>query len=138
MFLSNLDPKALRLGLATFLGLYVLHLLVLPLLVGTEGDSKESSGTLYAIHQFLGLATCLVAGFVAGRIAGTKGFLHGGVIGAVGTLLTALGAMLWSVVTGAKFLGLGTIPFWIMVNGFLTAFGGFIATNTADSSDDNF
>jgi MFS family permease len=134
----NLNPKALRWGLALFIVLYATHLLLLPLLVGTEGGGKESSGTLYAVHQFLGLATCLVAGFVAARIAGERGFLHGAVVGGVGTLLTFLAALLWSLATGAKFLGMGMLPFWMMVNGFLAGFAGFVAANLKEGDDGGF
>jgi fructose-specific phosphotransferase system IIC component len=125
----NIDRKALLWGTGVFIALYVLHLLLLPLLVGTEQGGKASDSTLYGIHQFLGLATCLVSGFVAARVAGRNGFLHGFVVGSLGTVVTALAAVLWSLVAGAKFPVLGTLPFWLVVNGFLGAFAGLVASN---------
>lgn len=130
------DAKAVLWGLGVFLGLYVLHLLLLPWLVGAGAGGKEGDAALYGLHQFLGLATCLVSGFVAARIAGNRGFLHGGLVGLLGTLVTALLAMLWAGVTGAKFLGLTTLPFWLMVNGFLGAFAGIVATNLQEDPED--
>jgi hypothetical protein len=121
--------KALLLGTGVFIVLYVIHLLLLPLLVGTEQGGKASDATLYGIHQFLGLMTCLVPGFVAARLAQQSGFLHGFVVGALGTLVTALAAVLWSLVAGAKFPILDTFPFWLLVNGFLSAFAGLVASN---------
>lgn len=130
------NGRALLWGTAVFIGLYAVHLLLLPVLVGTEAGGKESDATLYGVHQFLGLATCLVSGFVAARIAGQRGFLHGGVVGIIGTFATAFAAMLWSIVTGAKFFGLATLPFWLMVNGFLGAFAGIVATNLKEGDED--
>lgn len=133
----NINGRALLWGLAVFVLLYIVHLLLLPVLIGTEQGGKESDATLYGVHQFLGLATCLVSGFVAARIAGQQGFLHGGVVGILGTFATAFAAMLWSIVTGAKFFGLATLPFWLMVNGFLGAFAGIVATNLEKEGDEN-
>jgi putative membrane protein (TIGR04086 family) len=78
------------------------------------------------------VATCLVSGFVAGRIAGERGFLHGLGAGGLGTVITALAAVLWSFMTGADFPFLATLPFWVVVNGFLGAFAGLVATHLGE------
>jgi pheromone shutdown protein TraB len=132
----DIHGRALIRGIGLYLILYVLHLGVLPKLVGTQAVLGDSPGLLYGINQILGLATCLAPGFIAGKIAQKRGFLHGGLVGGISTILTALMAMVWSIVTGAQFLGLGTIPFWILVNGFLSALGGFLATSQVDLRDD--
>lgn len=126
------NGRALLWGIGIFLGIYVLHVILLPLLVGQEAAASDNQGLLYAINQLLGLSTCLVSGFVAAKVAGHHGFLHGGIVGAVSTILTALLAMLWAIVTGAQFVGLATMPFWLVINGFLCAFAGLIATNMVE------
>jgi len=124
-----IEGRALSWGISIYLLLYLLHILVLPLLVGERVAGSDNQGLLYAINQVLGLATCLVPGFIAARKAGHHGFMHGGIVGSVSTILTALLAMLWAIVAGSRFYGLETMPFWIVINGFLGAFAGLIATN---------
>ena len=128
----ELNGKALGWGISIFLGLYVLHVAILPLLVGEQAATSDNQGLLYGVNQLLGLATCLVPGFVAAKKAGHHGFVHGGIVGSVSTVLTALLAMLWAVATGAKFFGLATLPFWLVINGFLCAFAGLLATNMVE------
>lgn len=128
----EINGKALLWGIGIFVAIYVLHIVLLPSLIGKEAAESENQGLLYAINQALGLATCLVSGFVAAKKADHHGFVHGGIVGFVSTILTALMAMLWSIVTGAKFAGLATLPFWLVVNGFLCAFAGLLATNMVE------
>lgn len=128
----EINGKALLRGIGIFVAIYVLHIALLPSLIGKEAAESENQGLLYAINQGLGLATCLVSGFVAAKKADHHGFVHGGIVGFVSTILTALMAMLWSIVTGAKFAGLATLPFWLVVNGFLCAFAGLLATNMVE------
>jgi hypothetical protein len=127
-----IDGKALRWGILIFLGLYMIHVVLLPILVGQNAAFSEYKEVLYFLNQALGLATCLISGFVAARVAGHHGFIHGGIVGGVSTILTALLAMLWAIITGAKFFGLETLPFWVVINGFLCAFAGLIATNMVE------
>ncbi len=131
----EINGKALTWGISIFLGLYVFHLILLPTLVGESAATGEYQGILFAINQLLGLATCLVSGFVAAKKAGHHGFVHGGIVGGVSTILTALMAMLWAIVTGAKFFGLETLPFWLVINGFLCAFAGLLATNMVEDEN---
>ena len=128
----QLNGRALLWGIGVFLGIYVLHVILLPLLVGQDAAASENRGLLYAINQLLGISTCLVSGFVAAKVAGHHGFVHGGTVGVLSTILTALLAMLWSILTGAKFFGLVTLPFWLVINGFLCAFAGLLATNMVE------
>jgi hypothetical protein len=73
-----------------------------------------------------------VSGFIAAKKAAHHGFVHGGIVGFISTILTALMAMLWSIITGAQFAGLATLPFWLVINAFLCAFAGLIATNMVE------
>ncbi|MEY2681083.1 MAG: hypothetical protein RL661_1314 [Pseudomonadota bacterium] len=128
----EINGKAILWGIGIFLAIYLAHIALLPTLVGKEAAESENQGLLYAINQALGLATCLVAGFVAAKKADHHGFVHGGIVGFVSTIVTALLAMIWAVITGAKFAGLATLPFWLVVNGFLCAFAGLLATNMVE------
>lgn len=137
MNFQDLNGRALSWGVGLYIALYVMHLFVLPLLIGKEAASSESQGLLFALNQILGLATCLVPGYLAGRMAGRQGYLHGGIVGGVSTVITALMAMLWAVMTNAHFYGLDTLPFWIMVNVFLGAVAGIYATNLEEPDNRN-
>jgi cyanate permease len=128
----ELNGKALTWGIGLFMILYVVHIVLLPQLLGEAAATGDNAGILYTINQALGLGTCLIPGFIAAKKAGHHGFLHGGVVGGVSTVLTALLAMIWAIVTGGKFFGLETLPFWLVINAFLGAFAGLIATNMVE------
>jgi len=132
----DINGGALIRGIGLFLVLYLIHVVLLPKLVGTQAIMGDYQGLLYGINQLLGLATCIAPGFWAGKIAGRRGFVHGSLVGGISTILTALTAMVWSIVTGARFMGLETIPFWVLINGFLAALGGFLATSQIDAQAD--
>lgn len=132
MMIDVIDGKALLRGILIFLALYLFHVALLPQLVGEKAATSDSQGLLYFVNQVLGLATCLIPGYVAARMAGHHGFAHGGLVGAVSTILTALLAMLWAIVTGARFSGLAMLPFWLVINAFLCAFAGLVATSVAE------
>lgn len=127
--MPEINGKALVRGIVLFLVLYVIHVVFLPQLLGEQAATGEYQGLLYGINQALGLATCLIPGFLAAKIAGHHGFVHGGLVGGISTILTALIAMIWAIATGGKFFGLETLPFWLVINMFLSAFAGLIATN---------
>lgn len=132
---QDLNGKALIRGVVLYLTLYMLHLGLLPLLAGEKASSSDIRMVLYALNQFIGLVTCLAPGYLAGRVAGRQGFMHGGIVGGVSTVMTALLAMVWAVITGARFYGIDTLPFWVMVNVFLGAVAGIYATNLDESAD---
>lgn len=130
----ELNGKALAWGIGLFMILYVVHIVLLPQLLGESAVTGDNAGILYTINQALGLGTCLIPGFIAAKKAGHHGFIHGGVVGGVSTVLTALLAMIWAIVTGGKFFGLETLPFWLVINAFLGAFAGLIATNMVEDN----
>lgn len=132
----NLYGPAILKGIGLFLTLYFIHVVLLPQLVGESAATGDYQGLLYGINQLLGLATCMIPGFMAARMAGHHGFLHGMLVGGISTVLTALMAMLWSIITGAKFFGLEMFPFWLVMNGFLSAFAGLLATNMTESEEE--
>lgn len=128
------NVRAVVQGTLVFIALYCVHLLILPWV--SEAFSKgDGESLVFAVHQFLGLATCLVSGYVAASIAGENGFFHGLGVGALGTVISALAAVVWSLTLGSPFPTLSRLPFWIMVNGFLAAFAGLLATYDDDAAD---
>jgi len=133
--MPEIHGRALVRGIGLFIVLYMIHVILLPKLIGEEAATGEYQGLLYGINQALGLATCLIPGFVAAKIAGHLGFIHGGLVGGISTIVTALIAMIWAIATGAKFFGLETLPFWLVINMFLSAFAGLLATNMEEPEE---
>ncbi len=134
--MPEINGRALMRGIGLFLVLYIIHVVFLPQLVGEQAVTGDYQGLLYGINQALGLATCMIPGFVAAKIAGHHGFIHGGMVGGISTILTALIAMIWAIATGGKFFGLETLPFWLITNMFLSAFAGLLATNMEDPEEE--
>ncbi|PZN72737.1 MAG: hypothetical protein DM484_23965 [Candidatus Methylumidiphilus alinenensis] len=130
--MNNVNPKAIIIGTSVFALLYVIHILILPLLKNSL-DMGEG-GSMFAVSQMLGVSTCLISGYIAARVSGERGFFYGFNVGALGTVLSALAAVAWSMFTGAKLPGLGlvTLPYWIFVNGSLAGFAGLLVINMID------
>lgn len=130
--MNDIKPRAVVLGTAAFALLYFLHVLILPLLDASIDLGK--GGAMMAVSQMLGVATCVIPGYVSARISGERGFFYGFNVGGLGTVLSALAAILWSLATGAMLpgLGLAALPFWIFVNGSLSGFAGLMATDMID------
>jgi len=131
--MKKINFRAVLSGTVVFLAIYCIHLLVLPMLAEAfaKGD-KES--WVFALHQFLGLATCLVSGYVAAVVAGEKGFFYGLGVGVLGTIISGVAAVLWSMTMDAPSPQLARMPFWAMINGFLAAFAGLLATYSDDAA----
>ena len=87
-------------------------------------------GTNYAymfLSQLMGVIIILVPGFLAGRIATERGFIHGAATGAIGTLLTALAALIVALFRSRGIPISGTLFFWLIMNSILCGFGGMVA-----------
>ncbi len=127
--MNNTNPKAIIIGTAVFALIYAIHIMILPLLKNSldmgDGDA------MFAVSQMLGVATCFISGYVSARISGQRGFFYGFNVGALGTVLSALAAVAFSIAMGARMPGLGlrTLPFWIFVNGSLAGFAGLLVIN---------
>lgn len=128
----SINRKAIIQGTAVFAVLYFIHLMFLPVLA--KSIEHGDGGIVYSVHQVLGILTCLLSGYVAARIAGERGFFYGLNVGALGTVLSALAALLWAAATGAKTPSLGMLPFWIFVNGSLAGFAGMLTMNLGDNA----
>ncbi|MDQ3958845.1 MAG: hypothetical protein M3255_00780 [Pseudomonadota bacterium] len=122
----NLNLKAVIYGVLAYVGLYFIDILVVQLLASAT-SSMAADGTNYVyslLSQFMGVVVILVPGFLAGRIATERGFTHGAVTGAIGTLLTALAALIVALFRSRGIPISGTLFFWLIMNSMLCGFGG--------------
>jgi putative membrane protein (TIGR04086 family) len=124
----NIHRQALIQGTLVFIGLYTLQILLIPFLAKFVDGGWKNTG-LSGFRQILGVVICLVAGYVAARRAGEQGFLHGFNVGAFGTLLTALGAVVFSFLFGIRAPFLDSLPLWVVIHGFLAGVGGILTVN---------
>lgn len=131
----NFNRRAIIQGTLVFIGLYTLQILLIPLLAKFVEGGWKSVG-LSGFRQVLGIAICMVSGYVAARIAGERGFFHGFNVGAFGTLLTALAAVVFSFLFGIQTPFLESLPLWVVVHGFLAGVGGLLTVNFL-LNDDN-
>jgi hypothetical protein len=125
----NLNLKAVIYGVLAYVGLYFIDILVVQLLASAT-SSMAADGTNYVyslLSQFMGVVVILVPGFLAGRIATERGFTHGAVTGAIGTLLTALAALIVALFRSRGIPISGTLFFWLIMNSMLCGFGGMAA-----------
>lgn len=125
-----MDKKAIAIGVALFAGLYVFHAVVIPLLVSFSDRNILSGSLIWLVHQSLGILTCVVAGFVSGRIAGDSGFKNGFIVGMVGTIISAFLASMMPVSPVSSYpLGVRVIA-WLMVNGAITGLAGLFGVTS--------
>jgi hypothetical protein len=125
----NLNLKAVIYGVLTFVGLYFINIFVAQWL-SSATSPMAGGGTNYVymfLSQLMGVIILLVPGFLAGRIATERGFAHGAVTGAIGTLLTALAAVIVALFRSKGIPISGTLFFWLVMNSMLCGFGGMAA-----------
>lgn len=124
-----MNKKAIIVGVAVFALLYIFHAFLIPLLVNTSDRNIVSGSLIWLAHQFLGIMTCAIAGFVSGRMAGESGFKHGFIVGMLGTILSAFLASMMPVSPASSFpLGVRIIA-WLMVNGVITGLAGLFGAS---------
>jgi hypothetical protein len=105
--MARLSAKAILVGAVvdtgTTLVVSVVAGFALAGLAGAEGAAFESPAILLLLMA-LGMGATLLGGFVAGRIAGASHALHGGIVGAIGLVVSHLlgydGVPLWAVILG--------------------------------------
>lgn len=124
--LKSLHRQALVQGLGIFLGLYFLHIVIVPLLGKISAGPWKDNSVIFFTSQLLGVATCLVSGFWAGRVAGRRGFLHGLLVASMGMVVTAAAALGWAQVFNLKAPFLGSLFHWMFINGAITGFAGMV------------
>jgi hypothetical protein len=123
-----INQKAVVYGILACIGLYITNIVILPLLANIMGKAVTGP-VFFFLRQLLGLAIFLVPGFIAGRIAGERGFTHGAIVGVSGTVISALLAFFVSLIRGSKSYISGDIILWLGVNAILCGFGGMAGEN---------
>ncbi|MGH8614956.1 MAG: hypothetical protein ACREYF_23780 [Gammaproteobacteria bacterium] len=120
------NPKALGYGVLVFAALYAAHLFIVPIATKVFSDTEPFSA-LWILNQVLGFATVGVSGFVAGRIAGERHFFHGALVGALGTVASAVAAAIMAFFTSQKMPALASVIPWLVTNGFLSGIGALLS-----------
>lgn len=120
------NPKAVGYGVLVFAALYCAHLLIVPVAAKLFSDTEPFSA-LWILNQVLGFATVGVSGFVAGRIAGERRFSHGALVGALGTLASAVAAAIMAFFTSQEMPALASVIPWLVTNGFLSGIGALLS-----------
>lgn len=123
-----LDRKAIVYGVLIYIGLYVAHLLIIPLVAKVTEDTGTFS-FLWILNQLLGFATVGVSGFVAGHIARRRRFSHGFSVGALGTVISALAALLVSLFAALEPPSIDSVFGWLITNGFLSGLAAMFSEN---------
>ncbi|RLA22623.1 MAG: hypothetical protein DRQ61_05875 [Gammaproteobacteria bacterium] len=124
-----MDKKAIAIGVAVFTGLYIFHVVIIPLLASMSDKNILAGSLIWMAHQSLGFLTCIIAGIVAGGIAGKSGFKHGFIVGMLGTVLSALLASMMPESPISSFpLGIRVVS-WLLVNGAIAGLAGLFAVS---------
>lgn len=132
-----LKRRAIIYGVLIYVALYCVHLLVIPIATRFF-EGSETFSFLWILNQVLGFATVGVSGFVAGRMAGERRFLHGFTVGATGTVVTALAALAVSSITGRAPPQLISVFAWLITNGFLSGIAAGVSSNLrSDAAEDD-
>lgn len=124
--IAVLNPKALSYGVLVFALLYAAHVVIIPIAAKAFSDTEPFSA-LWIMNQVLGFATVGVSGFVAGRIAGERQFAHGALVGAIGTLASAVAAAVMAFFTSQKLPTLLGLILWMITNGLLCGIGAVLS-----------
>ncbi|MGH8659312.1 MAG: hypothetical protein ACREV4_12790 [Gammaproteobacteria bacterium] len=109
-----------------FAALYAAHVIILPIAAKVFAGTEPFS-TLWILNQVLGFTTVGVSGYVAGRIAGKRHFSHGALVGAVGTVASAVAAAIIAFFTSQKMPALASVIPWLVTNGFLSGIGALLS-----------
>lgn len=123
-----LNRKAIVYGVLIYLALYGAHLLIIPVFAKLT-DDREAFSFLWILNQFLGIATVGVSGFLAGRMAGERLFTHGFSVGALGTVISAIAALLVSLFTARESPSIDAVVGWLATNGALSGVAAMLSKN---------
>ena len=114
---GNVVPKAVYTGLASFAGLYI-GFIVLMNLIG---------GKPLAVVFWLQIILLMVSGYIAGRIAKSKGWLNGLMVGVAAPIVLSVGMSLATMqinMASQVFSALGIV--WLVQSIVLCTLGGFV------------
>jgi hypothetical protein len=106
--LGKVDRRAVVKGVIVFIGLLIAYDLLGLVFIKIAEQLGEKSGTLSAVLTYSGrllwIVSVMVPGAVAGRAAGKHFFLHGILVGMIGSVIAVLFDLFGSLATGARSL----------------------------------
>jgi putative membrane protein (TIGR04086 family) len=136
--LGKIDRRAVMKGVIVFTGLLLAYILLGFVFTTVAKQLGEKSGTLGVVLTFserlLWIVSVMVPGAVAGRVAGKHFFLHGALVGIIGSVISVLFLLLWSLATGARFPMDSSLLVKFLVTVFLCGFGGMVSERRGDQA----
>jgi hypothetical protein len=129
--LGKVDRRAVMKGVIVFIGLLIAYDLLGLVFTTIAKQLGEKSGTLSAVLTYSGrllwIVSVMVPGAVAGRAAGKHFFLHGLVVGVIGSAISMLFHLFLSLVTGARSpMDPSLLVGSFLAPAFLCGFGGMV------------
>jgi hypothetical protein len=136
--LGKIDRRAVMKGVIVFTGLLLAYILLGFVFTTVAKQLGEKSGTLGVVLTFserlLWIVSVMVPGAVAGRVAGKHFFLHGALVGIIGSVISVLFLLFWSLATGARFPMDSSLLMKFLVTVFLCGFGGMVSERRGDQA----
>jgi putative membrane protein (TIGR04086 family) len=136
--LGKIDRRAVMKGVIVFTGLLIAYILLGFVFTTVANQLGEKSGTLGVVLTFserlLWIVSVMVPGAVAGRAAGKHFFLHGALVGIIGSVISVLFLLFWSLATGARSPMDSSLLVKFLVTVFLCGFGGMVSERRGDQA----
>ena len=114
---GNVDPRAVYIGLATFSGLYIGFIILGNLIDGEP----------LALIFWFQISLLTFSGYIAGRLAKSKGWLNGLMVGIAAPIVISVGTSLATMqlnMASQVFSALGVV--WLVQSVALCSLGGFV------------
>lgn len=128
--LGKIDRRAVMKGMIVFTGLLLAYILLGFVFTTVAKQLGEKSGTLGIVltlsGRLLWIVSVMVPGAVAGRVAGKHFFLHGALVGIIGSVISVLFLLFWSLATGARFPMDSSLLVKFLATVLLCGFGGMV------------
>lgn len=128
--LGKVDRRAVMKGVIVFIGLLIAYTLLGLVFTTIAKQFGEKSGTLGIVltlsERLLWIVSVMVPGAVASRAAGKYFFLHGLVVGVIGSVISVLFLLFWSLATGARSPMDLSLLWRFLATVFLCGFGGMV------------
>ncbi len=136
--LGKIDRRAVMKGVIVFTGLLIAYILLGLVFTTIAKQLGEKSGTLGVVLTFserlLWIVSVMVPGAVAGRAAGKHFFLHGALVGIIGSVISVLFLLFWSLATGAPSPMDSSLLLKFLATVFLCGFGGMVSERRGDQA----
>jgi hypothetical protein len=135
---GKIDRRAVMRGVIVFTGLLIAYILLGLVFTTIAKQFGEQSGTLGTVltlsERLLWIVSVMVPGAVAGRAAGKHFFLHGALVGIIGSVISVLFLLFWSLATGARSPMDSLLLLKFLATVFLCGFGGMVSEPRDDQA----